>query len=304
MKIVRKNILKELGYLLLRRTYIKLFWKVPSLMRPIKQPYVLEIELTNHCNMSCVHCHRSDMDRKLGYMEMSVFRKLIDEISTFPVAFLRIVGQGESALHPQFHEMMRYAAGKSIKIELTTNGALFDKYSFEEILKWDIDIIGISMDGLDKHGYQEIRKGGDYDKLEKNINNFFLFKNSLKLDYPLVCVRNVIFPENTHQQIIEFKNKWLTSSDLITFNTLQKYDKSVNSGISDYKRCREIFFDAHIRYDGSVLLCQHQFLFGENEILGNLKDSSLRKIWGSERLVEMRRRHRDKRFSPVLPPLP
>lgn len=207
MKLVRKNILKELSYLLFRRAYIVLFWKIPSIMPAIKRPYVLEIELTNHCNMKCVHCHRSDMARQHGYMEMSVFRKLIDEIATYPVTFLRIVGQGESALHPRFQDMMQYAAGKSIKIELTTNGSVFKRYSFEEILRWDIDILGISIDGLDKEGYQNIRKGGDYDSLEKNINDFYHYRNNLNKNYPLVCVRNVIFPESTHQQIVDFKKR-------------------------------------------------------------------------------------------------
>jgi len=236
------------------------------------------------------------MDRDLGYMEMSVFVRLIDEISTYPVAFLRIVGQGESALHPQFHEMMRYAAGKSIKIELATNGSVFDRYSFEEIVQWDIDIIGISIDGLDKRGYHDIRKGSDYDNLEKNIRNFYFFRNSLKKNYPLICIRNVIFPQNTHQQIMDFKSHWFNTSDLITFNTLQTYEKPENVSDSEYKRCREIFFDAHIRYDGTVLLCQHQFLYGENEIIGNLKESSLKKIWRSERLTKMRLLHLTKDF--------
>jgi radical SAM protein with 4Fe4S-binding SPASM domain len=296
MKLIKKNILKELSYLVLRRIYIRLFWKFPSILPSIKQPYVIEIELTNHCNMSCIHCHRSIMDRKQGYMQMYVFRKFIDEIATFPLAFLRIVGQGESALHPQFHEMMHYAAGKSIKIELVTNGSVFNRYSFEEILKWDIDIMGISIDGVDKEDYMRIRKGGDYDQLENNIKNFYLYRNSRKCMYPLICVRNVIFPENTHQQIIDYKSRWLNSADVITFNTLQTYENSGSQGISECERCREFFFEAHIRYDGSVLLCQHQFVYGENEIIGNLKDSSLKEIWRSERLIEMRRLHRTKDF--------
>lgn len=88
----------------------------------------------------------------------------------------------------------------------------------------------------------------------------------------------------------------INTSDLITFNTLQTNKHEENPGEKDHRRCREFFFDAHIRYDGSVLLCQHQFLFGENEIIGNLKDSSLRKIWSSDRLIEMRRLHIIKEF--------
>jgi MoaA/NifB/PqqE/SkfB family radical SAM enzyme len=61
------------------------------------------------------------MDREPGNMELPVFKKLIDEIADYPFVALFIVGQGESSLNPDFPDMMRYASGKSIKIDLTTN---------------------------------------------------------------------------------------------------------------------------------------------------------------------------------------
>lgn len=296
MKLVKKDFLKHLMYLFIRRLYIRSYWRTPWAMPAIKHPHTIEIELTNFCNMSCVHCHRSKMDRKIGYMEMSVFTKLIDEIATYPIAFLRIVGQGESALHPRFGEMMQYAAGKSIKIELATNGAVFDLYPFDEILHWDIDILGVSVDGHDKLSYQEIRKEGNFDRLSANIRNFYAFKNNANRHYPMVCVRNVIFPGNTPKQITGFKDKWQVSTDQVTFNTLQTFKNCSTPQSIGYNRCREIFFDAHIRCDGSVLLCQHQFLYGKNEIIGNIKTDSLKKIWASKRLKVMRRLHQQKNF--------
>lgn len=112
----------------------------------------------------------------------------------------------------------------------------------------------------------------------------------------MVVIRNVIFPDYTPQQIEVYKQLWQDTSDQITFNTLASFEKSSIARENHYKRCNELFFDAHVRYDGSVLLCQHQFLYGDNESIGNLKDNSLREIWKSERLKEMRLHHRNRDF--------
>ncbi len=296
MKLVKKRLLKHLFYLVIRRIYITYYWKSPRTMPAVNHPHVVEIELTNNCNLNCVHCHRSKMDRKPGNMDLSVFTKLIDEIATYPIAFLRIVGQGESALHPLFPDLMRYASGKSIKIELTTNGTIFDLYSIEEILQWDIDILGISVDGLDKDSYHQIRRGGNYEKLVTNIQTFYSTRNKTNKKYPLVCLRNVIFPDNTTQQLKNFKESWQDSVDMILFNTLTTCQKPVDKQYLSRCRCNELFFEAHIRYDGSVLLCQNQFLYGTNEVIGNMKISSLRQIWKSNRLKEMRMLHYKRDF--------
>lgn len=291
MKIVKKRLLNHVVYLIKKRLYIAFYWKAPWAMPRISHPRVIEIELSNDCNLSCVHCHRRLMVREPGNMELPVFKKLIDEIAEYPFVSLLMVGQGESSLNPQFSEMMRYASGKSIKIELTTNGSIFELYSFEEILQWDIDVLGISLDGKDKTSYQQIRKGGNYDKLESNIREFYAFRNKNNKKYPLVCLRNVIFPENTPQQIEHFKETWNDTVDLITFNTLSTFQKPINYSWLDQCRCNELFFDAHVRFDGSVILCQHECLYGKDEVIGNIKTDSLRHIQTSERIKERRLLH-------------
>jgi radical SAM protein with 4Fe4S-binding SPASM domain len=205
-----------------------------------------------------------------------------------------IVGQGESSLNPQLSEMMEYLSGKSIKVEFTTNGSIFDHYLFDEILSWNIDMLGVSVDGLDKVSYEEIRKNGNYINLRNNIQEFYTYKKARNRKYPLICIRNVIFPFYTQHQINDFKAKWYQISDMITFNTLISFEE--RNPVSAHSRCKELFFEAHIRYDGSVLLCQYQFLWGKNEIIGNIKESSLRDIWQVERLREMRLLHRNKDF--------
>ena len=295
MKLVKKQLLPHLKAALLRKAYIALYWKIPKAIPAIKNPEIIEVELTNDCNMGCLHCHRTlFMTKKVGYMEFEIFKKIIDEITHYPVKFLRLVGQGEPALHPQFREMMEYVAGKSIKIELTTNGEIFEVFPFEEIVSWDIDIIGVSVDGIDEPSYNKIRKGGDYEKLKKNITGFYQFRNRVKKSYPMICVRNVILPNYTPAQLENFNFQWRNASDQVTHNTF--HDKIQKSSPTGYSRCTDIFFYAHFNFDGSIRQCAYDFLYGNNEMIGNIKKDSIKNIWNSESIKNLRWRHYKKDF--------
>jgi len=297
MKLVQNRLLKYSLAGFLRMAYINFYWKFPKSLPQIRYPHIIEIELTNDCDLGCVHCHRSFMTRKVGYMEFEVFTKLVDEIVNYPVVFLRIVGQGESALHPQFREIMQYVANKPIKTEITTNGMLFDLYPYEEILSWNIDIIGVSVDGIDGNSYTKIRKGGNYNKLKKNINGFYKYRNLAIKKYPMICIRNVILPNYTPQQIEAFNATWRKSSDQITYNTL--HAKIQSASPPGYNRCQDIFFYAHLNFDGSIRHCAYDFLYGENEMIGNIKKNSLQEIWSSEKLKHLRWLHQMKEFPEV-----
>lgn len=299
MKIIKKRLLRTIIYHLWKRLYIAFYWKAPWLMPRIKYPRFIEIELSNACNLRCTHCHRNGMDREPGNMELALFKKFIDEIETYPLVSLCIVGQGEPTLNPQFSEMLQYASGKSIKIDLTTNGTIFDRYSFDEILEWDIDVLGISVDGTDKSSYQQIRLGGNYDKLEANIRAFYAFRNRHKRKYPLILIRNVIMPEHTPQQIRQFTTTWKNTVDLINYNTLSTFQETIDYEWLKHCRCNELFYEAHIRFDGNVILCQHECLYGKDQVIGNLETESLRQIQRSKRRTERRRLHYKRDFPEV-----
>ena len=118
----RKNRSKELLLLLLRRVYVKL-WRTNLCFLPFpRTPHIVSLELTNDCNAKCSFCPRNYEDRKLGYIDIKLFKKLIDEISSYPWCFLRIVGLGEPSLHPKLEEMMNYLGDKLLKVEIATPG--------------------------------------------------------------------------------------------------------------------------------------------------------------------------------------
>ena len=90
-------------------------------------PKSIIIEPTDKCNLNCSYCPRRSMKDKLGFMEYGLYRKLIDEISHYPDRELVLFHRGESLLHPQFLDMVRYARDRVGKILLATKTNTADK---------------------------------------------------------------------------------------------------------------------------------------------------------------------------------
>jgi radical SAM protein with 4Fe4S-binding SPASM domain len=236
------------------------------------------------------------MKRPIGYMELEVFKKIIDEISKYPLVFLRIVGLGESSMNPNFSQMLQYASNKGIKIEIATNGELFERFMNKKILSWDIDILGVSVDGIDKDSYEKIRIGGRYDNLVQKIEKLYEDRNKAQRKYPLIVIRKVIMPTDKREEIQRYITAWQDISEMITFNTLFKVDNRMNFEYKSSYKCNEFYYISHIRYDGSVILCPRKYIFDQNDVIGNIKFNELRKIWQSDELKRIRVLHKKKLY--------
>lgn len=55
--------------------------------------------------------------------------------------------------------------------------------------------------------------------------------------------------------------------------------------------CDDIFFEAHVRWDGKVPLCNDQTRDTSPEWFGNVNDETLVTLWNSPRAQEVRRAH-------------
>ena len=93
------------------------------------------LELTNKCNFHCEFCPSDSQTRLHGYMEMSLVKKILDEISQkkiVPTINLHLMG--EPTLHPKLNEILAYAKSKNIKTDLTTNGSTLVKKRVPKLL--------------------------------------------------------------------------------------------------------------------------------------------------------------------------
>jgi Tfp pilus assembly protein PilF/MoaA/NifB/PqqE/SkfB family radical SAM enzyme len=93
------------------------------------------LELTNKCNFHCEFCPSDSQTRLHGYMEMSLVKKILDEISQkkiVPTINLHLMG--EPTLHPKLNEILAYAKSKNVSVALTTNGSTMVKKRVPKLL--------------------------------------------------------------------------------------------------------------------------------------------------------------------------
>jgi len=89
------------------------------------QPGIVDIELTNLCNLACGFCLRPSMRRPGGVMDINVFKRVIDELAGFDFpewGKVVLAGFGEPTLHPCFVEAAEYAASRDLPLRIYTNG--------------------------------------------------------------------------------------------------------------------------------------------------------------------------------------
>ncbi len=260
-----------------RKLYSKLNHRAPYYFPQMKFPSVIEIELTNDCNLGCPHCARSIMTRKVGYMDYDLVTRIADQISEHPYTFLRMVGLGESALHPDIKAILSYLKAKKIKSEMVTNGQLLEVMSPEEVVDSGLDFLGISIDGFDTKSYDLRRPGGDYERLKANVMKLWDTRQKMNKKKPMIKIRHVIYPKDSQEDVDTYRNFWFNYADMVGFN---KYTPTKKGHFGEpYNRCRHIKYEIKINWNGDVPLCRFQCNIQDEDIIGNLHDKLIKDVW-------------------------
>ncbi len=139
----------------------------------------IHIELTNHCNFSCVFCPDSIMRRPRGFMELKMAMSILDQIAELNIAEkVTFHVMGEPLLHPNFFEIADYAHSLNLKVGLTTNGGLLNEKTITRLASRDFHQIDISLQTPDAGSFSATRGTKmDFDKYQQNLMKLLLACN-------------------------------------------------------------------------------------------------------------------------------
>ena len=115
----------------------KINFEIDKENNPKLQPATSQffLELTNKCNFHCEFCPSDSQTRLHGYMELSLVKKIFDEISQKKiVTIVNLHLMGEPTLHPKLNEILAYAKSKNVEVCLTTNGSTLVKKKVPKLL--------------------------------------------------------------------------------------------------------------------------------------------------------------------------
>jgi radical SAM protein with 4Fe4S-binding SPASM domain len=114
--------------------------------------------LTDRCNLACTHCYsRSGPDsRTEGELSTAEGRDLIDDLAAMGVPLILFSG-GEPLLRADIWDLARHAAGRGIRMALSTNGTLITGDVARRLKECGIGYAGISLDGAQARTHDRFR---------------------------------------------------------------------------------------------------------------------------------------------------
>ena len=273
-------------------------------------PSGISIEPTTSCNLRCPECPSGlrTFTRPTGMLDQVLFQKTIDQIYSHAF-YLTLYFQGEPYLHPQFLDLVNYAASKRMYVATSTNAHYLTEENAKKTVQSGLGRLIISIDGTSQETYEQYRIGGQLNKVLEGTRNVVAWKKKLKSSTPYIIFQYLVVKPNEHQiEEAETLAKEL-GVDEIVFKTAQVYEHEKGSPLipgnekySRYKQnadgtfsiknkllnqCWKMWQSCVMTWDGRIVPCC--FDKDATHVLGNLKNQQFSKIWFSDEYNQFRK---------------
>lgn len=264
----------------------------------LEEPHLHQVEPTNACPYSCVMCPREEfMTRENGFMEFELFRKVIDEVDSFKTEArnkdIELFHFGESLLHPQFAEMIRYMSQKGLNSFLSLNPGHLTASLAEEILTAEPGKVILSIDGTSPETFRKIKgKNGDLVQAVANAEHFLDLHRQVN-SASRVTLRMIVIDENKSESE-EFRKYWEDRGAQVDLREFFPWNKKELQDLGSYTRfpefmpCPFSWQYVVVQWNGDVVPCCRDY--NGEMALGNVKESSLVEIWNGPAYADFRNR--------------
>ena len=147
------------------------------------------IELTEHCNLNCKSCFRSNLSHLPVHMGKEVFEKVLSAVACTETVV--VGGVGEPTLHPGFGRCSQALAHENM--EITSNAYEWDDGIIETLVSF-YKKVTVSVDGL-PCTFSNVRCF-DFDIMAKNVKKLVERKKEAKSKFPFIHAQLVLTTEN------------------------------------------------------------------------------------------------------------
>jgi len=113
-----------------------------------KRPVVVW-NVTQRCNLKCVHCYAHAKDRVFeNELTTEEGKRLLDNLAEFGVPVILFSG-GEPLVRKDLPELAAYAVQKGMRAVISTNGTLISPAMARTLKEIGLSYVGISLDGME-----------------------------------------------------------------------------------------------------------------------------------------------------------
>jgi MoaA/NifB/PqqE/SkfB family radical SAM enzyme len=257
-------------------------------------PKVVLVDTISHCNLKCSMCGHKNMQRSKGIMDMSLFKKIIDEIAeTDKSVRVWLVFFGEPFLLKKntLQNMIGYAKEKGLTdVVLNTNGVLLNSEKATVLVESGLDALYVGIDAATPEIYAQIRVGGNLETVIHNIDTLLEIKKAKASLTPEVYTQMVVMEENEHQ-VDDFVDFWTQKGVIAKIRPKVSWAglvKASNLVLTENERwpCYWSMQTMSITHDGKAVLCAVDV--DARYTAGDITQKSLYSVWNGE-LKKIRR---------------
>jgi radical SAM protein with 4Fe4S-binding SPASM domain len=259
-------------------------------------PKYFEIETVRACNSKCIMCTISDW-RDYGIrMTDLLYEKIVEELSCYAswIHTVCLSRDGEPLLDTGIAQKVRMLKRIGIKnVTLTSNALLLTEQKAIELINSGLDDIMLSIDGITKSTYEKIRRGLNYETVIENVSNLLKLRNESGSSMS-IRIRFVKMLENEQETDgwLKFWQDKVSSIDRVYVMPMHTWGGQLR--VASYESaqvipCVFLFSSLAIHADGSVGQCNVDY----NSVaqLGDIQNSSIKEIWGGDRINKLRESH-------------
>lgn len=170
-------------------------------LRVTSTPFDLTINPSTACQLHCPQCGTGNgrMTRPAVHLSPELHESMVTALAD-ELFIARYFGTGESLLNKDFTKLIKQVAGKEIFTFITTNLSFkFTDQQIDDLLLSGLNLLGVSLDGIEQDTYGKYRVGGDYDLVVANMRRLIERRDQLGLTYPLIQWRYLVFKHNEHE---------------------------------------------------------------------------------------------------------
>jgi sulfatase maturation enzyme AslB (radical SAM superfamily) len=204
---------------------------------PLKSPLAIVIDVSSICNLRCYfcyHCYSKPQQKDDNpFMPLKLFEKITDDLRSFeePINVITVGGQdGEPLLNPDFCRYIKILKESKTakKVKTNTNATTLTFDLSEKLIETGIDIISISINGVDNESYCRIvNRNINFDLIRKNVEYLYSIKE--KCHIHIKCIGDC-FSDKEKKKFMEIFSPF---SDTIFIDNMVNQWNNISLPVND-----------------------------------------------------------------------
>ncbi|WP_373031376.1 radical SAM/SPASM domain-containing protein [Sulfurovum sp.] len=281
------RIIKGLSFSLYNMSRLKnrfrlLFSYKNNVLDPESFPSIVQVEITNRCNLKCTMCPVIKSERSKSDLTFELFEKIV--LDSKGLCELLVLTGGEPLLNKDIFRMIKFATKHGLKTWLATNATLLTPDKGILLLESGLDQLIISFDDGGKENYEIARVGANYEKTYKNITEFLELAKKVK--HNTYITMQCIDMKTTQNSTLQFVEKWSPYQVNTFIKPVVNWSANKQNWRGKNFKCDKPWYWMTIHNDGNVVSCGHDY--DQSNVLGNVKNKSLIVIWNNKKYSDFR----------------